>query len=146
MKEQINTKRTTTIAINIATSQAVESYCNKLGILKKDFVALAIKWFVNNNIDITSETQFTPVPIVPDKEPNQVELLCRLMGEFINTQQKSLPVTNNIDKITDMAKQLGTETAEKEVLQKRLDAAISELKRVEREQKTIGKININSIF
>ncbi len=31
---------------------------------------------------------------------------------------------------------------EKETLQKRLDAAISELKRVEREQKTIGKTKV----
>jgi len=86
------------------------------------------------------------MPVATDKEPNQVDLLCRLMGEFINTQQKSLPVTNDIDKITDMAKQLGTEIAEEEALQRRLDAAISELKRIEREQRTIGKTKINYNF
>ncbi len=51
-----------------------------------------------------------------------------------------------MDKITDMAKQFGTKIAEKEALQKRFDTAISELQRIEREQKIIWKIKINYNF
>lgn len=48
-----------------------------------------------------------------------------------------------MEKITDMAKKLG---AEKEALQKRLNSAISELKRVVRERITIGKTNVRINF
>ena len=96
-KEKNTHQKSTTIAINIADSTLVEDYCKKYNILKKDFVGLAVRWFLDNNIDIRSEVSFAPVQEFQEQpQGKEVAALCKLMAEFISTtQQKQLPQEDN---------------------------------------------------
>lgn len=91
-KDKFKEKKSTTIAISIEDSTLVEEYCKKYEILKKDFVGLAVRWFLDNNIDIRSEVSFAPVTEAKEveKQHNQVEALCCLMTNFISAQQEQL--------------------------------------------------------
>ena len=105
-KEKNTPKKSTTIAINIADSTLVEDYCKKYEILKKDFVGLAVRWFMDNDIDIRSEVSFAPVQEHQGQQQGtEVAALCKLMAEFINTTQQhkqlALPTTEQITKETE---------------------------------------------
>ena len=49
----------TTIAVHIVTQTFLDLYCKRCGILKQDFVRVALEWFNEIDIDITSETRYT---------------------------------------------------------------------------------------
>ena len=58
MAEEVKKQRGTTVWIDPDTLAALESYCGKYGVTKKDFVKYAVEWFDNNEVDITSETTY----------------------------------------------------------------------------------------
>lgn len=158
MKEKNQQKKTTTIAIDIATSESLDTYCRKHGILKKDFVKIALEWFDNMDIDITSETHYMPNqevkndPVAPHLPGiNQLNGLYQLFSDYI---VKSTP---NLEEIAKTAEEMGTLRAENKSLQtsvhqlndkiaelsEKRERILRELIRVQNEQKTIGKIKIN---
>ena len=51
-------QRGTTVWIDPDTLVALEGYCNKYNVTKKDFVKYAVEWFDKNGVDITSETTY----------------------------------------------------------------------------------------
>ena len=128
-KEKNTPKKSTTIAINIADSTLVEDYCKKYDILKKDFVGLAVRWFMDNDIDIRSEVSFAPVLKSQEQpEGKEVAALCKLMAEFINSStQMQLPDNREKD-ITWLQNRLDESDKERQILQRRLNLALSELR------------------
>lgn len=138
MKQNINPKKGTTIAINIATSEALDEYCKAKKILKKDFVSLALEWFKEMDIDITSETKFKP--------EQDIQNLPSIQSQFGQLTE----VMKLIPKYVEMAKVQGSMESENKYLKEenqelkeKYKIVLSELKRIEREQRTIGKIKIN---
>ena len=136
-KEKNTPKKSTTIAINIADSTLVEDYCKKYEILKKDFVGLAVRWFMDNDIDIRSEVSFTPVQEHQGQQQGtEVAALCKLMAEFISTsQQQQLPdnsreqeIANREKDITWLQNRLDEADQERQILQRRLNMALTELR------------------
>lgn len=136
-KEKNTSKKSTTIAINIADSTLVEDYCKKYEILKKDFVGLAVRWFMDNDIDIRSEVSFAPVQEHQEQQQGaEVAALCKLMAEFITTsQQQQLPdnsreqdIANREKDITWLQNRLDESDKERQILQRRLNLALSELR------------------
>lgn len=136
-KEKNTPKKSTTIAIDIADSTLIEDYCKKYNILKKDFVGQAVRWFMDNDIDIRSEVSFAPVQEVREQpRANGVEALCKLMAEFISTsQQQQLQLPDNREDIANREKdiawlqnRLDESDKERQILQRRLNLALSELR------------------
>ena len=58
MAEEQKRQRGTTVWIDPDTLVALEGYCGKYGVTKKDFVKYAVEWFEKNEVDITSETTY----------------------------------------------------------------------------------------
>ena len=58
MAEEVKKQRGTTVWIDPDTLAALESYCGKYGVTKKDFVKYSVEWFDKNEVDITSETTY----------------------------------------------------------------------------------------
>lgn len=92
LNHKSTSKNSTTIAISIAVSELVDTYCKKYSILKKDFVGLAVQWFLDNKIDIRSEVTYAPVA-KGEQGGEKIETLCQLMADFITSvqNQKQLP-------------------------------------------------------
>lgn len=131
-KEKNTPKKSTTIAINIADSTLVEDYCKKYDILKKDFVGLAVRWFMDNDIDIRSEVSFAPVKESQEQpQGKEVAALCKLMSEFISAAQQhqlQLPDNSREKDITWLQNRLDESDKERQILQRRLNLALSELR------------------
>lgn len=51
-------QRGTTVWIDQDTLVALEGYCGKYKVTKKDFVKYAVEWFQHNDVDIVSETSY----------------------------------------------------------------------------------------
>lgn len=87
-----------------------------------------------------------------EKERSQVDALCKLMSEFIISQkQMQLPAPDIIAKAAEekvranfLEKELQQLREQNKVLQERYEKAHKELVRVQIEQKTLGKIKINT--
>ena len=58
MAEEQKKQRGTTVWIDPDTLVALEGYCSKYGVTKKDFVKYAVEWFEKNEVDITSDTAY----------------------------------------------------------------------------------------
>ena len=58
MAEEQKKQRGTTVWIDPDTLVALEGYCSKYNVTKKDFVKYAVEWFEKNEVDITSETTY----------------------------------------------------------------------------------------
>lgn len=113
-----------------------------------------------NDFDIydTEATPFLPVPAEMEKERNQVDALCKLMSEFIISQrQLQLPAPEIIAKAAEdkvraefkaqeQEKELQQLREENKALRERYEKAHKELVRVQTEQKTLGKIKVNTEF
>lgn len=157
MKNDFKIKKGTTIAVDIATSEALDGYCKRCGILKKDFVRIALEWFDELDIDITSETHYKPEQMIRDAELEQLPIvkqqvngLYQLLSGFIDK------ATINIDSVVKTAEDLGNIRAKNESLKSQnkelLDRveelstwkrnAIEEFVRVQDQQKVFGKIKI----
>ena len=58
MAEEVKKQRGTTVWIDPETLMALEAYCSRYGVTKKDFVKYAVEWFDHNDVDINSETTY----------------------------------------------------------------------------------------
>ncbi len=77
-------KKTTTIAIDIETSMAIDRYCKDKGLLKKDFVRTAMNFIDQFNVDLSSKDLYLLEQAKKEDEKNDIKLLPSL--------RKTLPV------------------------------------------------------
>ena len=164
MQEKTNIQ-TSTIRVPKNILEEIKIYCRKAGKPVGEWVETAWKFIEKNDFDIYDKetTPFLPVPPDIEKERNQVEALCMLMSEFITAQKHiQLPAPELIVQAAEAkakAESLAAERAKElqflqeennrlrneiKVLQEYKEKAHRELCRVRDEQKTIGKIKVNT--
>ena len=164
MQEKTNIQ-TSTLRVPKNILEKIKIYCRKAGKPVGEWVETAWNFIEKNDFDIYDKetTPFLPVPPDIEKERNRVEALCMLMSEFIKAQKKiQLPAPEIIAKVAEekvRAEMRAEEQAksllvlqeennrlrnEIKVLQEYKEKAHRELCRVRDEQKTIGKIKVNT--
>ena len=164
MQEKTNIQ-TSTLRVPKNILEEIKIYCRKAGKPVGEWVETAWKFIEKNDFDIYDKetTPFLPVPPDIEKERNQVEALCMLMSEFITAQKHiQLPAPELIVQAAEAkakAESLAAERAKElqflqeennrlrneiKVLQEYKEKAHRELCRVRDEQKTIGKIKVNT--
>ena len=163
MKENI---QTSTMKVPKKVLEDIKIYCRKHGKPVGEWVETAWSFIEKNDFDIYDDeaTPCLPVPEEQTKKDNQVEVLCKLMSDFIIAQKTELLPTENevraeeeyIKTREEKAKaETRSEYLEKEVarlqdeiklLQEYKKKAHEELCRVRDEQPTIGKIKVNTEF
>ena len=164
MQEKTNIQ-TSTIRVPKNILEEIKIYCRKAGKPVGEWVETDWKFIEKNDFDIYDKetTPFLPVPPDIEKERNQVEALCMLMSEFITAQKHiQLPAPELIVQAAEAkakAESLAAERAKElqflqeennrlrneiKVLQEYKEKAHRELCRVRDEQKTIGKIKVNT--
>lgn len=146
--------QTSTIRVPKNVLEDIKIYCRKAGQPVGEWVEKAWNFLQKNDFDIydTEATPFLPVPAEVERERNQVDALCKLMSEFIISQkQAQLPTPDIITKAAEekvkadfLEKELKHLREENKVLQERYEKAHKELVRVQIEQKTLGKIKVNT--
>lgn len=157
--------KTSTIRIPKNILEDIKVYCRKAGKPIGEWVETAWSFISKNDFDIydTESTPFLAVPKEVEKERSQVEVLCKLMAEFITAQKQSqLPAPGLIAhaseekakaeaKIQEQGKEIQRIQEENirlrneiKSLQEYKEKAHRELCRVRDEQKTIGKIKVNT--
>lgn len=150
--------QSSTIRVPKNVLEDIKIYCRKAGQPVGEWVEKAWFFLQKNDFDIydTEATPFLPVPAEIEKERNQVDALCKLMSEFIISQRQiQLPAPEFIiqaatekaqaeSKVHEQAKELERLQEENKVLQERIEKAHKELIRVQTEQKTFGKIKVNT--
>ena len=161
MKENIPTS---TIKVPKTVLEDIKKYCRKQGKPVGEWVETAWHFIEKNDFDIydTEATPCLPVSEEQIKKDNQVEILCKLMSEFIIAQKNELlPEKDKTEAEEEYIKtreekvkaETRTEYLEKEVarlqdelklLQEYKKKAHEELCRVRDEQTTIGKIRVNT--
>ena len=164
MQEKTNIQ-TSTLRVPKNILEEIKIYCRKAGKPVGEWVETAWKFIEKNDFDIYDKetTPFLPVPPDIEKERNQVEALCMLMSEFITAQKHiQLPAPELIVQAAEAkakAESLAAERAKElqflqeennrlrneiKALQEYKEKAHRELCRVRDEQKTIGKIKVNT--
>lgn len=152
--------QTSTIRVPKNVLEDIKIYCRKAGQPVGEWVEKAWFFLQKNDFDIydTEATPFLPVPAEVEKERNQVDALCKLMSEFIISQrQVQLPAPEIIAKAAEekVRAEINAQEQEKELQQLREEnkalrewkaQARKELIRVQTEQKTLGKIKVNTEF
>lgn len=150
--------QTSTIRVPKNVLEDIKIYCRKAGQPVGEWVEKAWRFLQKNDFDIydTEATPFLPVPAEVEKERNQVDALCKLMSEFIISQkQVQLPAPDIIAKAAEekVRAELKAEEQEKEIAQLRSENSVlleykekayRELCRVRDEQRTFGKIYVNT--
>jgi len=150
--------QTSTIRVPKNVLEDIKIYCRKAGQPVGEWVEKAWRFLQKNDFDIydTEATPFLPVPAEVERERNQVDALCKLMSEFIISQkQVQLPAPDIISKAAEEKVRAGlkAEEQEKEIARLRSEnsalleykeKAHRELCRVRDEQKTFGKIHVNT--
>lgn len=150
--------QTSTIRVPKNVLEDIKIYCRKAGQPVGEWVEKAWRFLQKNDFDIydTEATPFLPVPAEVERERNQVDALCKLMSEFIISQkQVQLPAPDIIAKAAEEKVRAGlkAEEQEKEIARLRSEnsalleykeKAHRELCRVRDEQKTFGKIHVNT--
>lgn len=161
----MNDIQTSTIRVPKNVLEDIKIYCRKAGQPVGEWVEKAWRFLQKNDFDIydNEATPCLPIPAEVEKERNQVEALCKLMSEFIISQkQVQLPTQEIIAKAVEekVKAESRTEEQEKElrriqeendrlrneikVLQEYKEKAHRELCRIRDEQKTFGKIKVNT--
>ena len=154
----MNDIQTSTIRVPKNVLEDIKIYCRKAGQPVGEWVEKAWCFLQKNDFNIydTEATPCLPVPAEVERERNQVDALCKLMSEFIISQkQAQLPAPELIAKAgEEKAKaELRAEEQEKEIARLRSEnsalleykeKAYRELCRIRDEQKTIGKIKVNT--
>lgn len=165
----------TTISISGETSERLEIYYRANGILRKEFVSLALEYFERTGFDLKSNAlDYSPLEKIIG-ELNEVkatmqtsnegtEAIRQLLQAVREQTAKQLPAPELIVQATEAkakAESLAAERAkdlqllqeennrlrnEIKVLQEYKEKAHRELCRVRDEQKTIGKIKVNTEF
>jgi hypothetical protein len=150
--------QTSTIRVPKNVLEDIKIYCRKAGQPVGEWVEKAWVFLQKNDFDIydTEATPFLPVPAEVEKERSQVDALCKLMSEFIISQkQVQLPAPEIIAKsaeekakaeakIEEQEKEIARLRSENSALQEYKEKAHRELCRVRDEQKTFGKIHVNT--
>lgn len=163
----------TTISISGETSERLETYCRANGILRKEFVSLALEYFERTGFDLKSNAlDYSPLEKIIG-ELNEVkatmqtsnegtEAIRQLLQAVREQTAKQLPAPELIVQAAEAkakAESLAAERAKElqflqkennrlrnaiKVLQEYKEKAHRELCRVRDEQKTIGKIKVNT--
>ena len=146
--------QTSTIRVPKNVLEDIKIYCRKAGQPVGEWVEKAWNFLQKNDFDIydTEATPSLPIPAEVERERNQVDALCKLMSEFIISQkQVQLSAPDIIAKATEekvradfLEKELQQLREENKVLQERYEKAHKELVRVQIEQRTLGKIKVNT--
>ena len=157
--------KTSTIRVPKNILEDIKVYCRKAGKPIGEWVETAWNFISKNDFDIydTESTPFLAVPKEVEKERSQVEVLCKLMAEFITAQKQSqLPAPELITYASEEKARTEAKIQEQEkeilriqeenirlrneikTLQEYKEKAHRELCRVRDEQKTIGKIKVNT--
>lgn len=163
----MNDIQTSTIRVPKNVLEDIKIYCRKAGQPVGEWVEKVWRFLQKNDFNIydTETTPFLPIPAEVEKERNQVDVLCKLMSEFIISQKQSqIPALDIIAKVAEekakaesRAEELKKELKciqeennqlrnEIKYLQAYKEKAHRELCRVRDEQKTFGKICINTEF
>lgn len=154
----MNNIQTSTIRVPKKTLEDIKIYCRKAGQPVGEWVEKAWEFLQKNDFDIydNEATPCLPIPAEVEKERNQVDALCKLMSEFIISQkQVQLPAPEIIakaaeekakaeSKVQEQEQELQRLREENKALRERYEKAHKELCRVRDEQKTIGKIKVNT--
>ena len=140
----------TTISISGETSERLEIYCRANGILRKEFVSLALEYFERTGFDLMQTSN------------EGTEAIRQLLQAVREQTAKQLPAPELIAQATEAkakAESLAAEQAKElqvlqeennrlrneiKALQEYKEKAHRELCRVRDEQKTIGKIKVNT--
>lgn len=150
--------KTSTIRVPKNILEDIKVYCRKAGKPIGEWVETAWNFISKNDFDIydNEATPCLPIPAEVEKERSQVDVLCKLMSEFIISQkQVQLPAPEIIvktaeekakaeSKVQEQAQELQRLREENKALRERYEKAHKELCRVRDEQKTIGKIKVNT--
>ena len=150
--------QTSTIRVPKNVLEDIKIYCRKAGQPVGEWVEKAWRFLQKNDFDIydTEATPSLPVPDEIEKERSQVNALCKLMSEFIISQkQMLLPAPELIAKAGEekakaeilaekQEKEIARLRAENSALLKYKENAYQELCRIRDEQKTFGKIHVNT--
>lgn len=154
----MNNIQTSTIRVAKKTLEDIKIYCRKAGQPVGEWVEKAWEFLQKNDFDIydNEATPCLPIPAEVEKERSQVDALCKLMSEFIISQkQVQLPAPEIIakaaeekakaeSKVQEQTQELQRLREENNALRERYEKAHKELCRVRDEQKTIGKIKVNT--
>lgn len=150
----MNNIQTSTIRVPKKVLEDIKIYCRKAGQPVGEWVEKAWSFLQKNDFDIydTEATPFLPVSAEVEKERNQVDVLCKLMNEFIISQKQiQLPEPDIISKAAEekvranfLEKELQQLQEENKTLRERYERAHKELVRVQIEQKILGKIKVNT--
>ena len=152
----------TTISISGETSERLEIYCRANGILRKEFVSLALEYFERTGFDLKSNAlDYSPLEKIIG-ELNEVkatmqtsnegtEAIRQLLQAVREQTAKQLPAPELIAQATEAkakAEVLQEENNrlrnEIKALQEYKEKAHRELCRVRDEQKTFGKIKVKT--
>lgn len=169
MKEDIQPKKKpekTTISISGETSERLELYCKANGILRKDFVSLALDYFERTGFDLKSNAlDYSPlekiigelkeVKITMQTSNEGTETIRQLLQAVREQTTKQLPAPELIAhaaeekakaeaKSEEQEREIARLRSENSALLEYKEKAHRELCRVRDEQKTIGKIKVNT--
>ena len=156
----------TTISISGETSERLEIYCRANGILRKEFVSLALDYFERTGFDLQSNAlDYSPLEkIIGElkevkttmKTKNEGTEAVRQFLQVVREQTtKQLPAPELIAhaaeekakaeaKSEEQEREIARLRSENSALQEYKEKAHQELCRVRDEQKTIGKIKVNT--
>lgn len=156
----------TTIAISQECAKKLDEYIKGVALTRKDFVELAIDYFLRTGFDIRGEAfDLSPLERITDRleisakvmeQHNEgTEVIRQLLQAVREQTAKQLPAPELIAKAGEekVRAELKAEEQEKEIARLRSEnsalleykeKAYQELCRIRDEQKTIGKIKVNT--
>ena len=156
----------TTISISGETSERLEIYCRANGILRKEFVSLALDYFERTGFDLQSNAlDYSPLEKIIGElkevkttmqTSNEGTEAVRQFLQVVREQTtKQLPAPELIAhaaeekakaeaKSEEQEREIARLRSENSALQEYKEKAHQELCRVRDEQKTIGKIKVNT--
>lgn len=168
IKEDIQPRKKpekTTISISGETSERLELYCKANGILRKDFVSLALEYFERTGFDLRSNTlDYSPlekiigelkeVKTTMQTSNEGTEAMRQLIQAVREQTAKQLPAPELIAKAgeekvkaefraKEQEKEIARLRSENSALLEYKEKAYRELCRIRDEQKTFGKIKVN---
>lgn len=129
--------QTSTIRVPKEILDSIKIYCKKNGKNVGDWVETAWNFIQKNDFDIYDQETTPFLPVRDEPQGTEVAALCKLMAEFISTsqqQQLQLPDNNREDianrekDITWLQNRLDESDKERQILQRRLNLALSELR------------------
>ena len=142
----------TTISISGETSERLEIYCRANGILRKEFVSLALDYFERTGFDLQSNAlDYSPLEKIIG-ELKEVKTTMQTNNEGTEAVRQFLQVVREQttkqlpapELIAHAAEEKAKAESENSALQEYKEKAHQELCRVRDEQKTIGKIKVNT--